>query len=857
MRKYVIFLIVYLVYNIPISINASNIKVSNVSLGNQDISAGANNQSNFTFITLDVSWENSWRMPLASGINNWDAAWVFIKYRKSDNGVWGPWEHARLNQTGHTLGSGTSATIETGLVNPAASFNANSNPVVGVFVYRQSTGSGNFLQSGLKLKWNYGRNNIKDNDIVEVKVFAVEMVYIPQGSFDLGDGKRSGLAGNFSNTLNSKAFRLGSENAITLGGSLVGNIANNNNVGMLTNDDFNNTTTQTLGASFPKGFAAFYTMKYEISQQQYVDFLNTLPRVYQNVRTATDLAVNTTSVTNRFVMSATTTVQHRNGIRCDATVSATDPIEFYCDLNANGTGGEATDGLWLACNYLSWADVATYLDWAGLRPMTEMEFEKVSKGNIFIDSGAYVWGADAIIAAKAIANVGGINEIISTNLANANYNSELNGPVRVGAFSNTSSGRVTAGAAFFGVMEMSGNVSEVCVSVGNVTGRSYTGKHGDGVVSTFGTANVSEWPGVDAVGIGRRGGAWNSQAALLRVADRSEMNENQDQRSAAFGGRGVRSIVCNAPSSEPNAVTGDFFAGLNTPISFETSGGSNYLWTLPVEFTLLTGQGTKDISAISPGSFAIQPFWPAKVSSINQCGAGPEKEFVFRLGHFSNFDSAFFYEDHVVYVFSNPSTINVTCFENIDSLKIVAVGGGGDGSTSINWGGAASGHVRVLNAVSISNMQVLNMKVGASTESSEIEGIIFAQEGESALSNRGGNGGSGGGGRGTSAGNGGSGGSNGTGGSNPGLGGNFDDINILGNLSNLFSNGTGGIGDIYGAGGGGGLIFAGFNERAASGGRSLAGTGGQGYGAGAGTYTSPSTNIKGNQGVIIIGVKLQ
>ncbi|HCR53204.1 MAG TPA: hypothetical protein DIW27_02215, partial [Cytophagales bacterium] len=33
----------------------------------------------------------------------------------------------------------------------------------------------------------------------------------------------------------------------------------------------------TIPANYPKGFNAFYTMKYEVSQKQYADFFNTLP----------------------------------------------------------------------------------------------------------------------------------------------------------------------------------------------------------------------------------------------------------------------------------------------------------------------------------------------------------------------------------------------------------------------------------------------------------------------------------------------------------------------------------------------------------------------------------------------------
>ncbi|MCB9178869.1 MAG: hypothetical protein H6590_05555 [Flavobacteriales bacterium] len=83
------------------------------------------------------------------------------------------------------------------------------------------------------------------------------------------------------------------------------------------------TGTQAPVATYPNGYNAYYCGKYEISQQQYVDFLNTLTRPQQNARTATDLSDGITSVTNVYVMSNGIGVFNRNGIRCDAIIDAT------------------------------------------------------------------------------------------------------------------------------------------------------------------------------------------------------------------------------------------------------------------------------------------------------------------------------------------------------------------------------------------------------------------------------------------------------------------------------------------------------------------------------------------------------
>ncbi len=111
---------------------SNNISISNISITGQDISAGVNNSANFSLIKFDVSWENSWR----SASLNWDAAWIFVKYRV--NG--GVWNHCNLNNTGHTAPLGS--TINAGLINPASAFNITTNPAVGAFIYRSSDGSG-------------------------------------------------------------------------------------------------------------------------------------------------------------------------------------------------------------------------------------------------------------------------------------------------------------------------------------------------------------------------------------------------------------------------------------------------------------------------------------------------------------------------------------------------------------------------------------------------------------------------------------------------------------------------------------------------------------------------------------------
>ena len=212
---------------------------------------------------------------------------------------------------------------------------------------------------------------------------------------------------------------------------------------------------------------------------------------------------------------------YRNGIRCDATIHATNPIIFYCDFNGNGIPNEPTDGEFIACNYLSWPDLIAYADWAGLRPMTELEYEKACRGTANPIAGEYAFGSATATASASGPTNSGANNETATNGGNCLYSGGVAGPVRSGFAATSSSSRYSAGASFYGVMELSGNLWKRPVTVGNATGRLFTGLHGNGALDANGNADVSLWPGTGATGSGYRGGGWNGGATNARVSDRS------------------------------------------------------------------------------------------------------------------------------------------------------------------------------------------------------------------------------------------------------------------------------------------------------------------------------------------------
>ena len=217
---------------------------------------------------------------------------------------------------------------------------------------------------------------------------------------------------------------------------------------------------------------------------------------------------------------------------------------YACNLDGDGNYSETNDGQWIACNFLSWADMAAYLDWSGLRPMTELEFEKSCRGTLSSVANEYAWGSTSYTHNTGISNSGLTNEI-STNGGNITYGTALPGPMRVGAFATLSSNRVTAGATYYGIMEMSGNVAERPVTVGNTEGRSFTGIHGNGALADNGNADVSFWPSnTTAVGAGLRGGDWNTYYvdSYPRVSERynATYSVTSDVHPSDVGGRGVR-----------------------------------------------------------------------------------------------------------------------------------------------------------------------------------------------------------------------------------------------------------------------------------------------------------------------------
>lgn len=518
----------------------------------------------YKMITFGVSWDNSWRTSTKEA--NWDAAWIFVKYRKNATLVW---NHATLNYTA----PGDAASC--GHTEPTGGTITTTSDGKGVFLYsnaNKALSSANY--TGIKLRWNYGADGLNDYDSCEVCVYAIEMVYVPAGGYWVGsNGSESGtfytpqivssvsvnsggtgyavgnvlsLSGGTSTTTSTLTVSTVSSGSIT--GVTVSNagsyqiiptnpvsVTGGAGAGATFNITWNTTTNSyyvanenaiTVGtasgnlyypnpsgvsgdrgtpipASFPKGTYAFYCMKYEISQIQYVNFLNKLTRAQQ----ANHAAFVTQGV---YINTGTTSAANFNGIRVQ-TEDGINPRVFGCDLSNNGVYNEATDGLWKACNWLYWYDIEAYADWACLRPFSEFEFEKACRGsNLMPVMDEYVWGNTNIIQATTISNSGATNEIASNTNSNCNYGSSSNvqGPLRVGNFASGSTTRQKSGASYYGIMDLGGNLCENVITCGSAGGRNFVANNGNGILNAAGAADVVGWT-LNNTGYGQRGGGWN------------------------------------------------------------------------------------------------------------------------------------------------------------------------------------------------------------------------------------------------------------------------------------------------------------------------------------------------------------
>ena len=514
------------------AVQANNLTVSNVQLVN--VAGGTAD------IQFDIRWDNSWR-----DATNWDAAWVFVKYRAvgSNNG----WSHA-------TLGANRP-------VVPADVAFSDTPDGTGILLHRASTGSGSFSATGAHITWNALSNGVAlASSNYEIKVFATEMVYIPEQAFNLNATSQSALDSEFESVAGSLS-RIESEAALPVGAlrwvnTGTGGSGNEVSIGGITYAG-----SAALPAAYPKGFGAHYCMKYELSQGQYTDFLNCLSRTQQVRRVAVDISADSPAGGNTYVMVPTglASTPQRNTITCPASgMGTSSPVVFNCTRPDR------------AANFLIWADGAAYLDWAGLAPMTELQYEKICRGPEPVVAGEYAWGNASITAARTISGPENGTETTDPT-ANCAYGNVTFvggdgdvGPLRCGIFAKANTTREQSGATYYGVMEMTSNCWERCITVAAQDGSQLTnaslfdGRPGDGALAANGDHNQLTWPNsTDVLGSNFRGGNWSRPNVWAAVSDRRYGGGAIADRTGHRSIRGVRTISGpTAPSTPTGSGTG-------------------------------------------------------------------------------------------------------------------------------------------------------------------------------------------------------------------------------------------------------------------------------------------------------------
>ncbi len=420
------------------NIYATNLELTRLELVLKD---GENKHRDF-YVDITISWQNAWYNK-----KNYDAAWVFFKYLRTTGG----YTHAKIRMEGH-------------------SFLSEKNPG-NLKILPSKDGTGIFLQPTSEYRGPIeARVRIQlDTAVLANKAFVlgnhllngygIEMVYIPDGHFFLGDSDslsirassfyKSGGDGRPDGSLEirneTEAIPVGKEK-----GAIYYHVGNK---------DYQGDQSGPVPASYPKGVNGFYIMKYELQQSQYANFLNSLQAM---------------------ATSARSKIASKDYHKLRGGISLNENIFVATTKNR-------------PANFVSWDDGCAFADWAALRPMTDFEYVKVCRGPTSPVPRDYPWGTASKDKLKRFVDAD--NEL---KWADGLNESQLN-----------DANRETFGASYYWVMDLAGSLWERVVSIGAERGRRFVGSHGDGNLS-YGYATNTDWPSGDhnSGGYGFAGGGF-------------------------------------------------------------------------------------------------------------------------------------------------------------------------------------------------------------------------------------------------------------------------------------------------------------------------------------------------------------
>ncbi|AEE50059.1 hypothetical protein Halhy_2176 [Haliscomenobacter hydrossis DSM 1100] len=431
-----IYILMSLLLGVLSYISASNLRISAVKIETEAAT---------TFIQFTLAWENAWH-----NAKNHDAAWVFVKFKPQDPNYNA--RHCLLNLQGHQVREKMPAT----LLDPTISMSTDK---IGIFVYPSKPYRGN-VQWTLRLALDRNSIGLSERTPGEWKVSAMEMVYVPAGGYYLGDPDTTARqAAAFFSKTNPEAnslYEVKAEDQVIPIGEALGQLNYRPSESIYQGD-----RQGPIPAEFPKGVQAFYIQKYEITQGAYVTFLN-------------DLGTQASFFRANFAGKGY--AQSRGSI-------STEGDQYVAKSTQR------------PLNFVSWDDGCAFADWAGLRPMTELEFEKACRGPVIPLAHVFPWGTDN---KKELARFVDLDDELKLKpgLSEAQLSDDK---------------RAIFGASYWWVMDLAGSLWERVVSAGHPNGRAYRGSHGDGRLSGYGYATNADWPKGDderGGGYGYRGGGY-------------------------------------------------------------------------------------------------------------------------------------------------------------------------------------------------------------------------------------------------------------------------------------------------------------------------------------------------------------
>ncbi|MEP1095101.1 MAG: SUMF1/EgtB/PvdO family nonheme iron enzyme [Cyclobacteriaceae bacterium] len=388
-------------------------------------------------VIFDIEWKNSW-----NNRKNRDAVWVFMKFNT-------PWNnHVKLLPTGHKVlqtREGVSPQIEV------------SEDSLGFFLYASESYRGD-MNFKLQILLDTTNQQIRRNRLTGMNVHGLEMVYIPEGSFSVGSPdrdaiRRAALYQSDGNGEPKGSFTISDESEIAVSPTY------NSLYYWSENALYNGDQKGPVPASFPKGYDPFYVMKYELTQGQYAAFLNSLPAGWTY---------------DRSPIGGIDYYKKRGGILLEK--------DRYVAESPNRP-----------MNFVSFTDGLAFTDWAALRPITELEYEKAARGPSKPIPAEFVWGTNTYDRLERY-----ITPDMEIVIANGYDESQLSDETRA-----------IFGASYYWVMDLSGSVWEKVITIGNPIGRAFKGTHGDGNLE-FASATNLDWPTSDNEigGFGYRGGGY-------------------------------------------------------------------------------------------------------------------------------------------------------------------------------------------------------------------------------------------------------------------------------------------------------------------------------------------------------------